>query len=49
VGPRGGLDAVAMRKKLYLFRESNAGRPGRGLFTLLTELPSHGEVINRDP
>jgi len=37
VDPTDGLDAVAKRESPC--RESNPGRPARGLVTILTELP----------
>jgi len=41
VGPRGDLDAVAMRKKSHdcHYWKLNPGRPARSLVTILTELP----------
>jgi hypothetical protein len=39
MGLRAALDTVAKRKILCPCREWNAGRPARGLVTVLTELP----------
>jgi hypothetical protein len=38
VGPRTGMDAVAKRKFLSHYRESNLGRPGRNRVAVLNEL-----------
>jgi len=37
VGPRAGLDAVAMRKIPYPLQESNPGHSTRSRVTILTE------------
>jgi hypothetical protein len=39
VGPRGGLDAVAGRKKSLSLPGIEPGRPAHSLVTILTQIP----------